>query len=256
MAAESKIKVVPSTAPTLTEDEIAVAALTAAGFDQEAMNDFVFRGRPIEIDPEKGFVKRMTSEATDWIDPERPHIVDLWSYEEIWECWKPGPDGKNKKTQIIGPVRIVDGVKLPPRDSLPDRDPEYWPLSKKGKPYDPWRKRYLINFKDTVNNDLLSWRYGYESYDTVAAVKTAYARGFGQHPNQMPVVLFGIQRTYSYDGSPRTNAALILTGEWRHFGEGQTPPPAVTAATPTTVAVPKEARPKKSFGENEDEIPF
>jgi hypothetical protein len=259
---ESKVKLVsppspaPPPPPSPTEDEIAAAAFTAAGFDQEAISDFVFRGRPVEIDPERGFVKRMTGEATDAIDPQRPHIVDLWSCEEMFECWKPGPDGKNQKTQTIGPIRVVNGIKLPPHDTLPDRDPEYWPLSKKGRRYDPWRRRFLITFKDTVNGELLSWRYGFEGYDTIADVKATYVRNFHQHPGEMPVVLFGVRRTYSYDGTPRTNPALILTGQWLPFGERQSAPPiSVTASTPTTLTVPKEAKPRKTFGEDED-VPF
>jgi hypothetical protein len=261
MATEPKMKVVETTStaisPTPNQDDAATAAALMDGFEREAMSDFVFHGRPIEIHLEKGFVRRMTGDATDAIDPQRPHIVDLRSCEEMWECWKPGLDGKNKKIATIGPIRVIDGIKLPPLDTLPDRDRERWEFSKDGKRrLDPWRKRFLLNVKDTVSNELLSWRYGFEAYDTVAAVKAAYARGFEQHPGQMPVVLFGVQRIYSYDGTPRTNAALILTGDWLPFGEGQAPPPApVTSGTAKTVPIPTISKgPPKVFGE--DEIPF
>jgi hypothetical protein len=60
----------------------------------------------------------------------------------------------------------------PQLEDMPDRDPALWPLSKAGKPYDPWSSVVLLLALDTIGDfytvTLSDWR-SREEFQTLAA---------------------------------------------------------------------------------------
>ena len=262
---EPKIKIVSP--PTASPDELAAAAALGAEGRDMALSDFSFPGALIEpVRERQEWVRLMGKDAqgnaiTALLD-DLPLVPDVWSYICWWECWKPaGDDGKNKKTAQIGPLRRVDGI-LPPLDQLPDRDESLWELTKDGKrKRDPWGRRNGITLKNPRNGDRYFWRSGYEGNQTLSALFVLYASNIRARPGAMPEVKLGFTKSYNFKGEPETKPALIPTGEWSPYGEGQSPPPMPTKATMTTLV---KAREKGRFAEDAskiadtmgDEIPF
>jgi hypothetical protein len=259
MTEAKMMKVVSPALPALSRDEIAAVEALAAEARNLQLEDYSLPGVPIEFDRDKAkWVKKLGGGGgADNIDPERPHVADVWSYSLMWNCWRLGANGKKKKVEQVGPVRRIDNVVLPARETLSYRVEGEWEV-KNGRPSDPWSRQYGINVKDSVTGDILCWHCGFEGRATLAALFAAYAMGIHGHPGQMPEITFGSAKSFSFDGTARINPALILTGKWRPFGEGRAAPPVpATSATPKTASIPNsKLQPKQVSEEDNEEIPF
>lgn len=139
-------------------------------------------GRLIKFSKDAKFVLADTDELVD----ENAEFIALCDQTLIG--WiKFFNDGETPPSRIQG--LLYDGFKLPPQNTLDDRDPAEWPAGPSGAPEDPWKHQMLLVLQDTGTQELFT--FGTTSITGRAAVGTLlkhYDRMRRANADEVPVV--------------------------------------------------------------------
>jgi hypothetical protein len=104
-------------------------------------------GRPIKFDGKAG--KWLFSDTDEEIDPDTDFIALC---DEILIGWIKF-NGKGEQPERIQGL-LYDGFIMPPRGTLPDRDPSKWELGLSGEPDDPWQHQMCLVLQSPGTHEL------------------------------------------------------------------------------------------------------
>jgi hypothetical protein len=104
-------------------------------------------GRPIKFDGKAG--KWLFSDTDEEIDPDTDFVALC---DEILIGWIKF-NGKGEQPDRIQGL-LYDGFIMPPRSTLPDRDPSKWELGLSGEPDDPWQHQMCLVLQSPGTHEL------------------------------------------------------------------------------------------------------
>jgi hypothetical protein len=135
------------------------------------------------------FVKGKWEIGDNEVPPGTKYIAHI---DQLARGYARFEDGKVTDLKI---VKIVDGVKLPTRDELPDNDPKKWKeVDADGNPRDPWVKQWYLPLIDAESGDFVTFVSGSNGGNN-AISNLCRVYGHRAHDGLLPIVVL---KTTSY----------------------------------------------------------
>jgi hypothetical protein len=181
------------------------------------------------------------------------HVIALMDSMKVgWIKWS-----SNRPIQYaMG--RIVDGFKVPLRNTLGDNDQHQWTeYDSKGYPRDPWQLTDSISFADQENGEIFTFSASAEGQKrSLRELCAAYAKERQAHPNEWPVVSLDIRTWEPPTWEPVKFPLFTIVGWTAKQSAPEVPPgnPPQPAAAPPRQFISASAQ--QSNKEFDDEIPF